>query len=84
MAEVRKLAKKDGLSTEDFLKKLNRGTFKEYKNYLKCRYEFKECHSFWHSECVNRGIECSHCCHFFSRADWDKMTLKERNYIKNS
>lgn len=82
MAEIRKLAKKENMSAVEYLKDRNRKTPEEYKEYLRHRYEFKSCHSFWHSECTNRGIECGRCKYFFSQSDWDKMTVKERNRIK--
>jgi hypothetical protein len=77
-------AKNNKMSVEDFIKTFHRMTMEEYKESQKKRYEAKGCHSFWHRECVNRGIECYRCSKFYSYADWDKMTIKERNNIENS
>lgn len=67
-----------------FLKTYRNMTRKEYRQYQLSRYKGKSCHSFWSRECVNKDIECHHCCHYYSIEDWDKMTTKERNHIKNS
>jgi hypothetical protein len=75
-------AKNHNLSVEVFIKTFHKMTMEEYKAARKRDYERKECHSFWHRECENKGIECHHCCHFFSSAEWDKMTTKEKNNIR--
>ena len=81
---MRKVAKRDGLSLEECLKQRMRKTVDEYKQWQLKLYNIKECHSFWHSECINRAIECHHCCHYYSTAEWDKYTNKEKLLIKNS
>lgn len=81
---MREVAKKDDLSLEECLKQRMGKTVDEYKQWQLKLYNKKDCHSFWHSECTNRDTECHHCCHYYSTADWDKMTVKEKFLIKNS
>ena len=84
VADMRKVAKRDSLSLEECLKQRIGKTVDEYKQWQLKLYNRKECHSFWHSECTNRDIDCHRCCHYYSAAEWDKMTVKKRNNIKNS
>ena len=84
VAVMKEVAKRDDLSLEECLKQRMGKTVEEYKQWQLKLYTRKECHSFWHSECVNRAIECHHCCHHYSTAEWDKMSTRKRNQIKNS
>ena len=43
--------------------------------------EKKGCHSFWRRECLNKDIKCSHCCYYFSIAEYEKMTKKYKNKL---
>ena len=75
-------AKRDDVSLEECIKIRFHGTILEHKLICLAWYERKDCHSFWHSECINMGEECHHCNQFFSTAEWDKMTKKEKDNTK--
>jgi hypothetical protein len=77
-------AKRDKISVDEFLLKNHKKTVEEYRQWQLSFYTAKDCHSFWHRECTNKGIECHHCCHYYSTAEWDKMSTRKRNEIKNS
>jgi hypothetical protein len=84
LKDLAKYAKRDKISVKDFIKKNYNRTLSEYRKWQKGFYESKDCRSFWHRECVNKGIECENCCHFYSISEWDKMSTKEQNKLKNS
>jgi hypothetical protein len=77
-------AKRDSLTVKEFLEKRMGKTVEEYKQWQLKLYTAKDCHSFWRRECTNKDTECYHCCHYYSTAEWDKMSTKKRNEIKNS
>ncbi|MFA5207436.1 MAG: hypothetical protein WC428_02150 [Candidatus Paceibacterota bacterium] len=83
LKKIAKCAKRDNVSIEEFLRINYKKTVLEYREWQMGFYNAKDCHSFWHRECTNKGIECHKCCHYYSIAEWDKMTNKERNNIKN-
>ena len=84
LADISKSPNRNGLSVEDFIFKLYRKTLTEYEKMHLEIYKKKECHSFWHRECTNKGVMCDKCVKFYSTEDWDKMSKKEKNVIKNS
>jgi hypothetical protein len=78
-------AKRDKLSLEDCLKQRLGRSILEYKILVLSWYEQKQCNSFWHSECENRGSKlCDRCCKYYSRAEWDNMTSIEKSEILDS
>jgi hypothetical protein len=81
---IKRGAAMNNMSMTEFLKRVHHQTRKEYRQLQLKRYQGKSCHSFWHRECVNRDIECHRCSHYYSLEEWNKMTTKERNRIKNS
>ena len=81
---MREVAKKDGLSLEECLKLRMGKTVEEYREYQLKNYNRKECHSFWRSVCANKETECHRCNQYYSPAEWDKMSTKKRNEIKNN
>jgi hypothetical protein len=78
LAYMREVAKADGETLEECLKRRLNKTPDEYREYQLKIYERKECRSFWRRECTNKDVECHHCRHFYSISDWDKMTAEER------
>ena len=81
LEEIAKCAKRDKISVEEFLRQNYKKTLSEYREWQLSFYSAKDCHSFWHRECVNKGIECNHCNKFYSIAEWDKMTKKEQKEL---
>jgi len=79
--KIIKLAKEDKISVEEFIKTHYLISLSEHKERYEKSYTTKNCHSFWHRECENKGIECHHCNHYYSLAEYDKMTKKEKNQI---
>lgn len=84
LKEIKKCSKRDKVSVKDFIKINYHKTVSEFKKWQKQLYTGKSCHSFWHRECVNKGVECYRCNKYYSLKDWDKMSVKEKNNIKNS
>jgi len=85
LKDLVKYAKRDKISVKDFIKKNYKKSLSEYKKWQKGFYESKDCHSFWHRECMNKGSECcNQCVHFYSISEWNKMGTKEKNILKNS
>ena len=84
LKEIRLCSKRDKVSVEYFIEKHYYKSLSEYKEWIKSHYEGKDCHSFWHRECVNKGIKCNDCIKFYSISEWDKMTIKQKNIIKKS
>jgi hypothetical protein len=84
LKELAKCAKIDNISLEEFLLTRYKRTVSEYREWQLGFYNAKDCHSFWHRECLNKGIECQRCNKFYSIAEWDKMSTKEKNNIKNT
>ena len=82
LKDLAKSAKRDKVSVKRFLTVNYHKTISEYKEWQKGFYNAKDCHSFWHRECENKGIECHRCNKFYSTADWDKMSKKAKNAIK--
>jgi hypothetical protein len=77
------VAKQRNITVEEYLRNVMGQTPDEYKERQLKNYNKQECHSFWRRECVNKDIECHHCKHYYSTAEWDKMSIKKRNEIKN-
>ena len=84
LAGFKKVAKENKMSVTEYIEKIYRKSIDEYRKWQKSMYEAKDCHSFWHRECTNKGIECHRCDKFYSFEEWDKMNKKERDNIKNS
>jgi len=84
LKDIDKCAKRDHLTREDFVLKNYHKSIEEFRLWYLGKYEGKGCHSFWHRECINRGIKCNDCIKFFSESEWDKMTIKQKNVIKKS
>lgn len=72
--QIKKCAKANKITIEEQLKNVYNKTLVEHEQFLKKSYETKNCHSFWHRECINKGIEC----HNFSIEEYDKMTKKQK------
>jgi len=79
LKEITNSAKTDGITVEEILQKYYKKTVDEYMEWQMGFYSAKDCHSFWHRECVNKDTECHRCDKFYSIAEWDKMSIKERN-----
>lgn len=82
--KIAKYAKRDDMSVNTYINKNYRRTIIQFKAWHKTLYRGKDCHSFWHRECTNKGVECHRCLQYYSAADWDKMSTKEKNNIKNN